>query len=153
MSTKLSIFVFTMGLLFAGPSKAQTVATPFPKGDLSTVKNHTGEIWLNELNLGDSTFDSSIAQATYGPGAKLDWHSHPGGQVLLITEGTGFYQERGKPARVVHKGDVIKCAPGVEHWHGATPTSGFVYTAVTPTQKGKTIWLEPVSDKDYNAAK
>jgi Cupin domain len=80
----------------------------------------------------------------------LDWHSHPGGQVLLITEGAGYYQERGKPARVVRKGDVIKCAPGVEHWHGATPNSGFAYLAVTPTQKGKTIWLEPVSYKDYN---
>jgi quercetin dioxygenase-like cupin family protein len=91
--------------------------------------------------------------ATYDPGAKLDWHAHPGGQVLLITEGTGYYQERGKPARIVHKGDVIKCAAGVEHWHGATPRSSFAYIAVTPTQKGKTIWLEPVSDKDYDSAK
>jgi quercetin dioxygenase-like cupin family protein len=91
--------------------------------------------------------------ATYEAGAKLDWHSHPGGQVLLITEGAGYYQERGKPARVVRMGDVIQCAPGVEHWHGATPNSGFAYLAVTPTQKGKTIWLELVSDKDYNSAK
>src|SRR5215469_796054 len=68
-------------------------------------------------------------------------------------EGAGYYEERGKPARVVRKGDVIKCAPGVEHWHGATPNSGFAFLAVTPTQKGKTIWLEPVSDKDYNSAK
>jgi quercetin dioxygenase-like cupin family protein len=71
----------------------------------------------------------------------------------LITEGAGYYQERGKPARVVRMGDVIQCAPGVEHWHGATPNSGFAYLPVTPTQKGKTIWLEPVSDKDYNSAK
>ena len=112
-----------------------------------------GKIWLSELNVGDSTFDPSIAMATYEAGAKLDWHSRPGGQVLLITEGAGYYQERGKPARVVRMGDVIQCAPGVEHWHGATPNSGFAYLAVTPTQKGKTIWLEPVSDKDYNSAK
>jgi hypothetical protein len=55
--------------------------------------------------------------------------------------------------QIVHKGDVIKCLPGVEHWHGASPKSGFAYLAVTPTQKGKTIWLEPVSDKDYNSLK
>jgi quercetin dioxygenase-like cupin family protein len=73
---------------------------------------------------------------TYEAGAKLDWHSHPGGQVLLITEGAGYYQERGKPARVVRKGDVIKCAPGVEHWR-ATPNSGFAYLAVTPNSKRK----------------
>jgi quercetin dioxygenase-like cupin family protein len=99
----------------------------------------------------DSTFDPSIAVTTYDAGAKLDWHIHTGGQVLLITEGTGSYQERGKPVRVVRKGDVIKCLPGVEHWHGATPNSGFAYLAVTPTQKGKTVWLEPVSDKDYDS--
>jgi quercetin dioxygenase-like cupin family protein len=102
------------------------------------------------LNVEDSTFDPSIAVATYDAGAKLDWHAHPGG---LITEGTGYYQERGKPIRIVHKGDVIKCAPGVAHWHGATPESSFAYIAVTPTQKGKTIWLEPVSDKDYKSVK
>jgi quercetin dioxygenase-like cupin family protein len=71
--------------------------------------------------------------ATYDAGAKLDWHAHPGGQVLLITEGTGYYQERGKPIQVIHKGDVIKCPPGIEHCHGASPKSSFGYIAVTPT--------------------
>lgn len=153
MRTKLYIIAFAVSLLFVFQSQAQTVDRVFPKGELSTAKNHTGNIWLSELNIGNSIFDPSIAQAVYGPGARLDWHIHPGGQVLLITEGTGYYQERGKPIRVVHKGDVIKCAPGVEHWHGAAPGSTFAYIAVTPTQKGKTIWLEPVSDKDYNSVK
>jgi len=64
-------------------------------------------------------------------------------------EGTGYYQEKGKPIQIVHKGDVIKCLPGVEHWHGATPESGFTYIATTPTQKGKTIWLKRVTDVEY----
>jgi quercetin dioxygenase-like cupin family protein len=153
MRRKAQIIAFVLSLVFMVRSNAQTVEPAFPKGELSTAKNHTGNIWLSELNVGDSIFDPGIAQAVYDAGAKLDWHIHPGGQVLLITEGTGYYQERGKPARVVHKGDVIKCAPGVEHWHGAAPGSSFAYIAVTPTQKGKTIWLEPVSDKDYNGVK
>ena len=153
MRTRFYAIAFAASLLFAFQSHAQTAEPTFPKGELSQAKNHTGNIWLSELNVGDSTFDPGIAQAVYGPGAKLDWHVHPGGQVLLITEGTGYYQERGKPIRIVHKGDVIKCAPGVEHWHGATPGGTFAYIAVTPTQKGKTIWLEPVSDKDYNSVK
>lgn len=153
MRTKLLVIAIALSPLFTFQSQAQTANSGFPKGELSTTKNHTGDIWLSELNVGDVTFDPSIAQATYGPGAKLDWHIHPGGQVLLITEGTGYYQERGKPARIVHNGDVITCAPGVEHWHGAAPNRGFAYIAVTPTQKGKTIWLEPVSDKDYNSSK
>ena len=148
---KLQIVAFALIIVFQ--SQAQTGDAIFPRGELSTAKNHTGNIWLKELSVGDPTFDPSIAVATYDAGAKLDWHIHPGGQVLLITEGTGYYQERGKPMQVVHKGDVIKCLPGVEHWHGASPKSTFAYLAVTPTQKGKTIWLEPVSDKDYNSLK
>ncbi len=114
MKAKLRMITITASLLFACTSNAQTDAPIFPKGDLSLTKNHTGSIWLNELNVGDSAFDPSVAVATYGPGAKLDWHIHPGGQVLLITEGTGYYQERGKPVRIVHKGDVVKAAAGVE---------------------------------------
>ena len=153
MRTTLLAVALAGASLFSLSSLAQTADSGFPKGELSSAKNHTGNIWLSELNVGDSTFDPGIAMATYDAGAKLDWHVHPGGQVLLITEGTGYYQERVKPVRTVHKGDVIKCAPGVEHWHGAAPNSSFAYLAVTPTQKGKTIWLEPVSDKDYNGAK
>ena len=121
----------------------------FPKGEISTTDNHTGTIWLNELNKPDSVLNYSIAVATYAPGAKLDWHIHPAGQVLVITEGTGYYQERGKPKQIVRKGDVIKCSPGVEHWHGASPGSNFAYFAVTPAQKGKTVWLKRVTDEEY----
>src|ERR1700755_2308174 len=125
----------------------------FPKGEVSTTDNHTGTIWLNELSKPDSVLNYSIAVATYAPGAKLDWHIHPAGQVLIITEGTGYYQEKGKPKQIVHKGDVIKCSPGVEHWHGASPETDFAYFAVTPAQKGKTIWLKRVTDTEYQATR
>ncbi|TDE29933.1 DUF4440 domain-containing protein [Flavobacterium ranwuense] len=125
----------------------------FPKGEIATVNNHTGTVWLHELNAPDANFDYSLAVATFAAGAKLDWHIHPGGQILLITEGTGYYQEKHSPIRVVNKGDVIKCLPGITHWHGATPESSFAYIGVTPAQKGKTIWLERVTDKEYNSIK
>jgi len=125
----------------------------FPKGEVSATDNHTGIIWLNELSKPDSVLNYSIAVATYAPGAKLDWHIHPAGQVLIITEGTGYYQEKGKPKQIVHKGDVIKCSPGVEHWHGASPDNNFAYFAVTPAQKGKTIWLKRVTEEEYKAIK
>src|ERR1700681_575070 len=80
-------------------------ASIFPKGEISTTNNHTGTIWLKELSVGDSVFTNSIALATYAKGAKLDWHIHPAGQVLLITEGLGYYQENGKLIQIVHKGD------------------------------------------------
>jgi len=126
----------------------------FPKGEIGkNTDNYTGTIWLNELNHPDSIFNFSLAQATYAPDAKLDWHIHPAGQYLLITEGTGYYQEKGKPGQIVHKGDIIKCLPGVPHWHGAAPGSTFAYIGVTPTTKGKTIWLHRVTDEEYKGVK
>lgn len=121
----------------------------FPKGEIATINNHTGTIWLNELSEADSILNYSVAQASFAAGGKLDWHIHPGGQTLLITEGNGFYQEKGKPVQVLHAGDVIKCQPGVPHWHGATPAGSFAYIAVTPAQHGKTIWLQRVTDEEY----
>ena len=128
-------------------------ATIFSKGEIATVDNHTGTVWLNELSKPDSVLNYSIALATFAAGAKLDWHIHPAGQTLLITEGTGYYQEKGKPIQIVHKGDVIKCLPGVAHWHGASPDSGFAYIVITPAQNGKTIWLQRVTDEEYRTVK
>lgn len=126
-------------------------STLFPKGEIGkNTDNYTGTIWLNELNQPDSNFTFSLAQAVYAPGSKLDWHIHPGGQYLLITGGSGYYQEKGSPVRIVHKGDIIKCDPGTEHWHGSIPNSNFAYVAVTPVTKGRTIWLKRVTDKEYN---
>lgn len=138
--------------LFLAARTTQSIAQDssiFPKGNIATVNNHTGTVWLNELSEADSLFNYSIAFATFAPGAKLDWHIHPAGQVLLITEGTGYYQEKGKAIQIVKKGDVVKCPPDIEHWHGASPGSSFSYIGATPVQKGKTIWLKRVTDEEY----
>lgn len=126
----------------------------FPRGELAAnTDDYTGSIWLNELSKADSTFNFNITLATYAPGSKLNWHIHPAGQILLITEGTGYYQEKGKPVQIVHKGDVIKCAPGVAHWHASTPENSFAYIAISPSGKGKTIWLQKVTDAEYHSIK
>lgn len=148
---KKNIFVLLLATAaLCNRSIAQDAAV-FPKGEISITNNHTGTVWLKELNAPDSIFSYSIAVASFASGAKLDWHIHPGGQILLIIEGTGYYQEKGKPIQIVHKGDVIKCLPGVEHWHGASPKSSFAYMATTPAQKGNTIWLKRVTDTEYNS--
>jgi 4-carboxymuconolactone decarboxylase len=142
---------FTMLLCAASCTQAAgQEASLFPKGEKGPNVHHTGAVWLNELNPADSIFQFNTAIATFAPGAKLDWHYHPGGQILLYTDGPGYYQERGQPLRVVQKGEVVKCLPGVEHWHGASPTSACVYIAISPTQKGRTVWLQPVTDAEYH---
>jgi quercetin dioxygenase-like cupin family protein len=145
--------VFSLSLLLSvllANAMAQD-SSIFPKGEKGPNDHHVGTVYLKELNAPDSIFNYGIAVATFEPSSYLYWHKHPGGQILMITQGTGYYQEKGKPKQTVHKGDVIKCLPGVEHWHGATSESGFTYIATSPAQKGKTIWLQRVSDVEYNA--
>ena len=126
-------------------------ATIFPKGEKAPNVHHTGDVWLNHVSDADSTFNYNIALATFAPGAKLDWHTHPDGQQLLITQGTGYYQERGKLVQTVQKGEVVKCLPGVEHWHAATPETSVAYLAITGNQP--TQWLERVTDEAFNSIK
>lgn len=150
---KKTFLVILISAVLSAQVIAQDAASIFPRGEISLTDNHTGTVWLKELNMPDSIFNYGTALATFAPGAKLDWHIHPAGQILLMMEGIGYYQERGKPIQIVHKGDVIKCLPGVEHWHGASPESSFAYMATTPAQKGKTIWLKRVTDEEYHAVK
>lgn len=145
----LSYLAIGLAVALGIPAQAQTPSAVFPRGEKSTTDNHVGAVWLNELSASDSTFQYSVAMATFEKGARLDWHAHPGGQILLFTEGVGYYQEKGKPRRTVRQGEIIKCRPGVEHWHGATPTSGMTYIATTPTQKGKTVWFKRVTAAEY----
>jgi quercetin dioxygenase-like cupin family protein len=119
----------------------------FPKGEKAPNVHHTGDVWLTHVSVADATFDYNVAHAAFAPGAKLDWHVHPKGQQLLITQGEGYYQERNQPVQLVRRGDLVKCPPGVEHWHAATPDREFAYLAITgnaPTQ-----WLEPVTAEAY----
>ncbi|MEF8795137.1 MAG: DUF4440 domain-containing protein [Salinivenus sp.] len=137
-------------LLVAFPSLVMAQdGSIFPKGEKAPNVHHTGDVWLNHLSDADSTFSYNVTLATFAPGAKLDWHMHPAGQQLLITEGTGYYQERGEEVQTVRKGDVIKCPPGIEHWHAATPETGVTYLALTGNEP--TEWFEPVSEETFNS--
>jgi|SRR6218665_141039 len=124
--------------------------TSFTKDGVTLPVINTGNNTLIELIRADSTFGFNIAVASFPAGKKLDWHHHPGGQILVITEGTGYYQEKGKPRQTVHKGEIIKCLPGIEHWHGASQDSAVTYMATSPAQKGPTVWLQKVTDEEYN---
>ncbi|WP_028401558.1 (R)-mandelonitrile lyase [Ectobacillus panaciterrae] len=126
----------------------------FPKGEKITNDYFIGATWLEMLVSNDSTFNCPIGNVTFEPGARNNWHTHPGGQILLVTRGKGYYQEEGKPVQVLHEGDVVKIDPDVKHWHGATPDSWFTHIAIsTNVQKGIVEWLEPVTDEEYNNLK
>ena len=132
-------------------SKEQKTELVFPKGDKITNNNFTGTAWLQMFVSNDSIFNTSIGNVTFEPRARTNWHKHPGGQILLVTEGTGYYQEKGKPAQLLNKGDIIKVPPDTEHWHGAAPDKELIHIAISlSTDKGSVVWLQPVTDEEYN---
>jgi 4-carboxymuconolactone decarboxylase len=124
----------------------------FPKGNKITNDNFSGTAWNNMLVENDALYHTQIGNVTFEPGARTKWHYHPGGQILLVTHGKGYYQEKGKPIQIMQEGDVIKCPPNVIHWHGATPTDSLTHIAISPnTDKGNVVWLEKVTDEEYNS--
>jgi quercetin dioxygenase-like cupin family protein len=131
---------------------SENQSTIFPKGDKASSDYFTGTAWVKTLVANDDILTTVISNVVFEPGARNNWHTHGGGQILIATEGTGYYQEKGQPIQILHKGDVVKILPGVLHWHGASPDSQFTHIAInTNTQKGIVEWLERVTDEEYNA--
>jgi quercetin dioxygenase-like cupin family protein len=126
----------------------------FPKGEKAPAEYFNGTAWVRMLVPNDPVLNCQIGNVVFEPGARNNWHTHPGGQILIATDGVGYYQERGKPIQLFRKGDVINIPPDVEHWHGASPDSEFTHIAVnTNTQKGIVVWLQRVTDEEYKSFK
>ncbi|SEW36991.1 cupin domain-containing protein [Chitinophaga arvensicola] len=123
----------------------------FPKGAKITNSNFTGTVYLYPMIAADSINATDVGNVTFEAGARSRWHLHPGGQILLVTGGKGYYQEKGQRKVILRKGDYIKCPPNVAHWHGASADSAFSQVAVTGREKGPTVWLEAVEDTVYLA--
>jgi quercetin dioxygenase-like cupin family protein len=92
------------------------------------------------------------ASVTFEPSARTAWHTHPLGQTLIVTAGSGRVQRWGGPIEDIRPGDVIWFPPGEKHWHGATPTTAITHIAIQEQLNGKTVdWMEQVSDEQYQA--
>lgn len=92
----------------------------------------------------------SAGEVTFLPGARSAWHTHPAGQMLVVTHGIGWVQERGQEKQVMRAGDVVWCPPDVEHWHGATDETSVTHYAIQQTVDGSAVvWGEHVSDEEF----
>jgi quercetin dioxygenase-like cupin family protein len=124
----------------------------FPKGEKGPAENFNGNAWNTPLVANDSTYNTVIGNVYFEPGARSNWHSHPSGQILIITDGVGYHQIKGQPRQTIKKGDVVKCPPNVLHWHGASPNVGMQQLYILPqTEKGLVTWLQKVTDEEYNS--
>ena len=128
--------------------------TIFSRGDKTSADYFTGTSFLNVLVPKDETGSYTIGNVDFEPSCRTNWHTHPAGQILLVTNGKGYYQEKGKSVRLLEKGDVVVIPSHIEHWHGARHDSHFTHIAISNiTEEGAVTWLSPVTDEEYDSVK
>lgn len=151
IATTIFLSLFTIGCMdkTSKNNLAESEAI-FPKGEKGPAENFTGNAWNTPLVENDSVYNTVIGNVYFEPGARSNWHTHPSGQILIITEGEGYHQIKGQPMQKIKKGDVVKCPPNVEHWHGASADTGMHQLYILPkTENGIVTWLQKVTDEEY----
>ena len=109
-----------------------------------------GDVYISGSFAGDGPSRVTGATVTFTPGARSNWHTHPIGQTLLVTEGVGRTQCEGEDIVEIRAGDIIWCPPDHKHWHGASSTQAMTHIAIQEQQDGVAVkWLEPVTDEEY----
>jgi len=152
----LSLFASLASLAQRSPAKAPTSSSiKITRSESLQLKKasaeyFTGSVQVQELFPAYDPSRTSGGKVTFEPGARSAWHSHPLGQILIVTDGTGWIQQWGGPIEEIRKGDVIWIPPGVKHWHGATPSTAMTHIAIQEQLKGKAVeWMEKVTDEQY----
>lgn len=120
-----------------------------PSGKGST-DYFTGAVRVDPLFQANAPARASGGSVTFEPGARSAWHTHPLGQILVVTAGVGRVQRWGEPVQEIRSGDVVWIPPGMKHWHGAAPTTSMTHIAIQEHVDGKVVeWMEKVSDDQY----
>lgn len=150
--------VSACALLLATHATAQTADAPdmtiARAGSQASGKGpaawFTGSARIDPLFPVRPPLNTSGAYVTFEPGARSAWHTHPAGQVLIVTAGAGRVQRWGRPVQEIRPGDVVWTPPGVKPWHGAAPTTAMTHIAIQDAVNGKNVeWMEKVSDEQY----
>lgn len=154
MEKILTTMVSAAALMSASHVQADNILVT-PNGSQPSVKGpeqyFSGTARIDPLILHpQAPTRTSAAYVTFEPGARTAWHTHPLGQMLVVTAGKGWVQEQGSAKREIKPGDVVWIPPGVKHWHGASGTTALTHIAIQEALDGKSVdWLEKVSDQDY----
>jgi quercetin dioxygenase-like cupin family protein len=152
---KFAVTALSLSLLAFETHADATLLTVTPNGSQPSAKGpanyFTGSVRVDAPFKTTAPARVSGATVTFEPGARTAWHTHPLGQTLIVTAGTGLVQESGQSIQVIKAGDTVWIPPGVKHWHGATATTGMTHVAVAEALDGKVVeWLEQVSEQEYS---
>src|SRR4051794_1339280 len=139
--------------MLAGPALAEGMKI-FPSGSRPSARGaeatFTGSVRVDPQFAEPAQTQLSAGHVTFEPGARSAWHTHPAGQLLIVSSGTGWVQEWNGAKREIKSGDVIWTPAGLKHWHGATATTGVSHFAIHEAIGGKNVeWLEKVSDDQF----
>ncbi len=150
----LALAAFAAGAV-ATPALAADGQTLMRSGTQASIKGpadwFTGDVRIDPLFPSNETAHYSGAYVTFEPGARSAWHLHPAGQHIVVTSGVGRTGTEDGKVVEIKAGDVLWCPPGINHWHGAAPTTGMTHLVITGSLNGKNVvWGEKVTDAQYN---
>ena len=118
------------------------------------AEQFTGTVRIEPLFAATAQSRAAGASVSFEPGARTAWHTHPRGQILIVRMGVGRVQRRGGPVEEIRQGGVVWTPPGVEHWHGAAPTTAMAHIAIQEHLDGRVVeWMEKVADEQYDAGR
>jgi quercetin dioxygenase-like cupin family protein len=114
----------------------------------------TGSVYIDTVAAPSGPSRLSASSVHFTPGARTTWHTHPNGQTIFVTEGSGLAQRRGGPIEIIRPGDRVFFEPGEEHWHGAAPDRFMTHLAMLDVDEAgnNADWGEHVTDEEYAAA-
>ena len=143
--------LFLLLIVFSLTTYAQTtdyeINSYLVEGFKAPNTNYQGEAWLNSVIRADGSIPYNITKATFKANSTLNWHKHTDRQVLIVVDGTGYYQEKGKQPVIMRLGDIVKCAANTEHWHSSSKDEDVTYLAI---YQGETQWTEVLSQESYD---
>ena len=154
------ISLFPFGLVSSqaqtGTAKASTSSTikitrsDSLQSNQGSAQYFTGSVQVQQLFPASDPSRTSGGKVTFEAGARSAWHTHPFGQILIVTEGIGWIQQWGGQVEEIRKGDVIWIPAEVKHWHGASPSTSMTHIAIQENLDGKAVeWMEKVTDEQY----
>ena len=150
MKNLIVIIIAILPLFSYTQNSEYSITSYLDEGTRAPNTHYIGEAWLNRLISADGDLSYNITKATFKANSTLDWHKHPSPQVLIIVDGEGYYQERGKDPIRMRAGDIIKCNKETEHWHTSSKESDVTYLALYGGTQ-PTSWTEVMSQEYYDS--
>ena len=149
MKNLVAVLIVLISFCINAQNSEYNLSSYLSEGIKAPNTHHIGDAWLNFLVEADDDFNQNITQATFSANSTLDWHKHSTTQIIIIVEGEGYYQERGKEPVILKKGGVVNCKKDTEHWHTSSSDNSVSYIAIYG--KEPTIWTEKLTQEYYDS--